>query len=125
MIYYDYCENCAQDLDDYFITYDANTDTMLTLTEFKCWWCEIVNGNMNGACPDCNPHSNELEPSTVFNEFAGNDGKLDQSEFAIVYYLHCQHCTESMSEIFSQYDKDDDDLLALDPEFNCLWCETV
>ena len=124
VIYYLYCEDCTQGVDDYYLTYDLNQDAQITLSEFKCWFCEIVNGNQSGNCPDCNANSGEVDPVTIFNEFAGNDGKLDQSEFAIVYYLHAQHVSTSMTDLFAQYDKDDDNLLMLD-DFKCLYCEGI
>jgi hypothetical protein len=79
---------------------------------------------VNGNCPDCDGNNSEVDPETIFNEFAGEDDKLDQSEFAIVYYLHAQHVSTSMTELFNQYDKDDDDLLCLD-DFKCLYCEAI
>ena len=53
VIYYFYCQECEQSLDDVFALFDKNSDSLLSIEEFKKLFCEV-----NGYC-GCDHDENE------------------------------------------------------------------
>ena len=96
-------------------SYDDDKDGCLCLHEWKQLFCYLT-----GICPE----EDEIHPDVLFNEFAGDDDRLSKTEFSIIYYLHCQECTQSQDELFDLYDEDHDYLLTLE-EFSKLSCEVL
>ena len=84
-----------------FAAYDKDSDDLLGLGEFKCLFCTEMGGK---DCPDCEDEDSEEDPEEIFEEFAGDDGKISLNEFAVVYYLYGQEWTRTLHEIFVAYD---------------------
>jgi Ca2+-binding EF-hand superfamily protein len=116
IIYYLYCDNCGYSMIDLQVAYDENEDSCLCLPEFREMYCYLT-----GICPE----GEELVAEEIFNQFDLNkDGVLSPQEYAIVHYLHCQECSQSMVEAFNTYDENSDNTLVLG-ELKHLFCEVL
>ena len=73
---------------------------------------------------DDNGGDDGIDVEAIFNEFAGEDDKLSQSEFSIIYYLYAQESTLTMEQMFNHYDRDHDELLCLE-DLQCIFCEDI
>ena len=113
VIYDLYCDNCGYTQEDLIAHFDQNQDGCLCHLEFKEMFCYI-----KGVCSD------EIKAKDVFDEFAGEDNTLSQSEFAVIFYLHCQECEKTIDEMFEIYDLDKNWQFTLE-EFETLFCEEL
>jgi Ca2+-binding EF-hand superfamily protein len=88
IIYYLYCMECEQTLNEIIQQYDEDDDYLLSLEEYTKFSCEVL-----GVC-GCNHEGNVCAPIawSVFQEFDTNtDGLLNTYEFAFVYNAHCNY----------------------------------
>ena len=116
--YNHHCENKAKSIEDLFAEYDLNNDGRFSLEEFTQLYCnECGKEPEEPACIG--------EATAIFEQYDSNDDeKLPKTEFAIIYYLHCQECTKSIDELYGEYDKDHDYKLSLE-EFQELYCAEI
>ena len=106
-------------LDAVWETYDLDSNWLLSFEEFKAFYCKEAFGHIHD-----DDNGSGVDVEAIFNEFAGEDDKLSQSEFSIIYYLHCQECELPMNQMFNHYDRDHDNLLCLE-DLQCIFCEAI
>ena len=69
-------QNTEQTSKDLFDKYDRDKDGLINLDEWKCLFCEILQGL--DECPVCPPEDNDedIDPVEVFNDHKGDDNTL-------------------------------------------------
>ena len=88
IIYYLYCMECEQSLEEAVAQYDVDHDYLLSLEEYSKFSCEIL-----GIC-GCNHEGNTCAPIAfgIFQEYdEDEDDVLNTYEFAFIYNEYCNY----------------------------------
>ena len=108
-LYNHYIGNYGYGVGEFMVMYDLNNDACLNKEEFGELYADISQeGNDDDqnqvSEDDCSQEAIDIFENRDYND----DGKIDENEFAVTYYLLCQDCELTEEQLISAYDKDHD-----------------